>query len=507
MNIKKIAPLLGVLILGLLIGYGLNGKGGSTNGSASGNADEPKVLYWKAPMDPNFRGDKPGKSPMGMDLVPVYAGEDQNDASGVRISPVTVNNIGVRTERVRRLDLGREIDTVGFIGYDETKVSHIHMRVDGWIDELVVESEGERVKKGDVLFRLYSPALVNAQSELLQAIKNGRSSLIKATEERLIALGFELDQITALRNRGTVDQYVDVHAEQDGIVVKLAVAEKMYVTPGTTVFSIADLSSVWVLADVFESQAQWMKEGLAARVTTPFLPGEVREGVVDYVYPTIDPKTRTLKVRLKFENVDEYLKPDMYAEVSISGQPTIGALTIPRDALIRSGKSERVVLDIGDGQFDSAIVRAGIESGDNVEILSGLQEGQLVVVSGQFLIDSEASLTASLRRMVEPTDNGATPAKDMEMSSSADAEGKSEEDASKDLMGRGTINAVLLADHKVNLSHEPIPAIGWPAMTMDFAVHESIELSKVQEGSKVHFTLSKNGDGIYVIKTIRAFND
>lgn len=507
MTFKKIAPLVGALILGLVIGFGVNGKSGSNSEAASGDEYEPKVLYWKAPMDPNFRSDRPGKSPMGMDLIPVYEGEDQDDEGAIRITPTVVNNIGVRTEEVRRLDLGHEIETVGFIDYDETKVSHVHMRVDGWIDKLLVESEGERVKEGDVLFRLYSPTLVNAQSELIQAIKNGRSSLIKATEERLIALGFAQHQIDALRKRGVADQFVDVLAEQDGVVVKLDVAENMYVTPGTTVFSIADLSSVWVLADVFESQAQWMEEGLVASVATPFLPGEVRDGVVDYVYPTIDPKTRTLKVRLKFQNEDEHLKPEMYAEVSISGQPSPGALAVSRDALIRSGKSERVILDAGDGKFNSVIVRSGIESGDHVEILSGLNEGDMVVVSGQFLIDSEASLSASLRRMEDVSEEDVLP------SEAADAPmliGDEEESSEKNpgtVMGQGVVNTVLTADQKINLTHEPIPEIGWPAMTMDFAVQKGVDLSKVQVGSGVHFVLFKDDDGIYAIESIHVINE
>ncbi len=502
MTLKKLFPLFGALVVGLIIGFGLKDIGGPGGDTSTDKAAERKVLYWKAPMDANFRSDKPGKSPMGMDLVPVYEGDARDDEGVVRISPTVVNNIGVRTDTVRRLDLGHEIETVGFVGYDDTKVSHVHMRADGWIEELLVETEGERVKKGDILFRIYSPTLVNAQSEFLQAIKSGRQSLIKASEERLRALGFLENQIRDLRSSGTATEFVDIHSEQDGIVVKLGVAENMYVTPGTTVLTIADLSTVWVLADVFEGQAQWMKEGLSAKVVTPFLPGQVREGVVDYVYPTIDPKTRTLKVRLKFQNEDEALKPNMYAEVSIIGQPSKNVLAIPRDALIRSGKSDRVVLDVGGGQFRSALVRAGVESGDYVEILSGLEVGQKIVVSGQFLIDSEASLSASFRRMGDAETDGSPDPEAAHSSMPKEATGTSDEAATGNVMGRGKVNAVLTDERKINITHEPIPAIGFPAMTMDFAIADSIDLSKISVGAEVHFTLIKDSDGMYVIKTV-----
>jgi len=493
MNARTIISLAAVLTFGVVIGFVLGGSG-SSNGTSGGDGEEAqKILYWIAPMDPNFRSDGPGKSPMGMDLIPVYEGDDNggDDEGAVRISPATINNIGVRTAKVVRQDLGHEIETVGFIGYDDTKVSHVHMRAEGWIEELIVETEGERVKQGDLLFQLYSPTLVNAQSEYVQARKSGRTSLMNASKERLRALGFAEVQIDALGRSGKAKQLVDVFAQQDGVVVNLNVAENMYVTPGTTILTIADLSSVWVLADVFEEQAQWMKDGLAAKVRTPFLPGAERGGVVEYVYPTIDPVTRTLKVRLRFDNLDEALKPNMYAEVSISGRASANVLSIPRDALIRSGRSERVILALGDGRFSPVEVRAGVESGERVEILSGLEEGQDIVVSGQFLIDSEASLSASFRRMGEPEVPQEPEAHEMEKAQIDDA-----------ISAKGEVKAVMLDERKINLTHEPIPAIGWPTMTMDFAVTGDVDLAALQVGDSIHFGLVKNAEGMYVIGSI-----
>jgi Cu(I)/Ag(I) efflux system membrane fusion protein len=361
-----------------------------------------EILYWVAPMDPNFRRDTPGKSPMGMDLIPVYANQEadaEKDAAVVKISPAVVNNLGVRSVQVSRSDLRRRIETVGYIDYDEGKISHIHLRTDGWIERLRVRAVGELVKKGQILFELYSPTLVNAQAELLQSYKTQRTGLIEASTKRLRSLGITSAQIKALRARGEVPDYVTVRASQDGVLAELNVREGMYVKPDTTVGMLADLSSVWLLAEVFEDQAHWVTEGLPAEMVLPYQPGKVWKGRIEYVYPTVDSKTRTLKVRLRFDNPSAELKPNMYTEVTILGKPKVGALSIPREALIRTGNSERVILALGEGRFRPAEVVSGMEAGDRTEILSGLTETDEVVVSGQFLIDSESSLTASLERM------------------------------------------------------------------------------------------------------------
>ena len=498
MNPRIIISLAIALILGVGIGFVLDGTGPSNGVPENNGSDDKKILYWVAPMDPNFRSDNPGKSPMGMDLIPVYEADDAggDDEAAVKISSTTINNFGVRTAKVVRQDLSHEIATVWFIGFDDTKVSHVHMRADGWIEQLIVKTEGERVESGDLLYKFYSPTLVNAQSEFVQAKKSGRSSLLKASEERLRALGFTEVQIDTLRRTGETQQLVDVFAEQNGIVVTLNVAENMYVTPGTTVLSIADLSSIWVLADVFEEQAQWMEVGLSASVRTPFIPGMERKGLVEHVYPIIDPITRTLKVRMKFENADEALKPNMYAEVSISAHPSQNVLSVPRDALIRSGRSERVILALGDGRFSPAEVRSGFESGDDIEILSGLEEGQDIVISGQFLIDSEASLSASFRRM-GPAQANSEPV----------VQGSNNGQKDDAISAEGQVNAVMPDERKVNLTHEPIHAIGWPAMTMDFAVTDDVDLSTLVEGNTIHFGLVKDADGMYVIGSIHVMKN
>ena len=363
------------------------------------NADEEKdILYWVAPMDPNYRRDKPGKSPMGMDLIPVYA---DGGASGgtITIAPEVIQSLGVRTTPAERARLWRGIDTVGYVDYDESKVSHIHLRTEGWIEKLTVQSEGERVKKGEFLFELYSPKLVNAQEELVTAIASGNKGLIRASKERLSALGVSSSQIEQLQKDKKIRQRISIYAPQDGVVSTLPVREGMFVKPAMNVMSLGDLSSIWLLAEVFERQAGWVEVGQPAEVSLSYQPGKIWEGTVEYIYPDLDPKTRTLKVRLRFDNPDETLKPNMYANIRIFGGPKEDVIVIPVEGLIRTGREERVIIALGEGQFEARQVTAGIESGDFVEILQGVEEGDQVVTSGQFLIDSEASMRASLTRM------------------------------------------------------------------------------------------------------------
>jgi Cu(I)/Ag(I) efflux system membrane fusion protein len=361
---------------------------------------EKKIAYWVAPMDPNFRRDKPGKSPMGMDLVPVYE-EGDDDSGAVTISPAIVQSLGVRTATVERGRLGRLIDTVGYVSFDESLIGHIHLRVEGWIEKLYVANEGERVNKGDPLFELYSPTLVNAQQEFLESLRSKNQRLIRSSRDRLLSLDISEDQIDALKKSRKVKQNVTFYAMQDGIVTSLNAPVGMYVKPATRVMSLVDLSRVWVQVEVFERQVNWVSEGQPAEMTLAFTPGRIWEGDVVYVYPELNKKTRTLRVRLQFDNPDESLKPNMYANVKLYTGIKQDVLTVPREAVINSGRMTRVLIAKGDGKFVPREVTTGIESGDYTEILSGLEEGDRVVISGQFLIDSEASLKGSLTRMGE----------------------------------------------------------------------------------------------------------
>lgn len=405
---KNTITLFAVLLFGVVLGIVASRWSSNTGSAADAGpaATERPVLYWKAPMDANYRRDKPGKSPMGMDLVPVYAAAD--DASVVSIDPQIVHNLGVRTAAAQLGVLSRRIETVGYVGYDEDTLQHIHMRVDGWIESLAITATGDAVIKGQTLFELYSPILVNAEEEYLTALASGNTLLQKASHERLRALGVPVSEIKRLNKSRKVKRRLSVVAEEDGFVANLAVREGVYVTPASEVMSIAKLDKVWVLAEVFERQAAWVQPGQLAEVQLEYLPGKRLQGTVDYIYPELDRITRTLKVRLRFDNKAELLRPNMFARVTIHGTETPAVVHVPRAALIRGGVADRVVLALGAGKFRSQPVEVGIESGDRIEIRSGILAGDLVVISGQFLIDSESNIDAALARMgnMQPQQSG-----------------------------------------------------------------------------------------------------
>ena len=388
-----IAAVAAALVTGLLIGRGMAPPVESDESGAR------EILYWVAPMDPNFRRDEPGKSPMGMDLVPVYADEASEEPGTVMIDPTLVNNLGVRTAAAERGTLARRIDTVGYIGYDEDTLQHVHTRVDGWIEKLAATASGDPIRKGQLLFELYSPTLVNAQQEYLAALASNNEGLRSASRDRLVALGVTAAGIERLERERKANQRVRVVAESDGVIAHLGVREGMFVTPATEVMSIAQLDKVWVVAEVFERQAAWVEPGQSATVELDFLPGMTLEGTVDYVTPELDPTTRTLRVRLRFDNEGARLLPNMFARVTIAGSPINNIVHVPREAVVRDGTSNRVVIDHGNGVFESRKVLVGIESGDRVAIRRGLDEGERVVVSAQFLIDSESNIGSALGRL------------------------------------------------------------------------------------------------------------
>ncbi len=393
-----------------LQGYFRRLTGGDTQQDAeAGPAQESAVEHALKHLDPTYVcpmhsqivRNEPGTCPIcGMVLVSVAVdGPMEGGQPVVSISPAVENNLGVRTAQVEHGALARRIDTVGYVDLDENRISHVHLRTEGWIERLMVKSEGERVETGQLLFEVYSPTLVNAQEEYLQAVATGNKALAVASRERLESVGVSPSQIKAIARAGKARQLTQVYAPQDGVVSALNVREGMYVKPATEVMTLADLSSVWLLAEVFERQAHWVQAGQPAEVRLSYAPGRQWEGLVEYVYPQLDLKTRTLKVRLRFDNPGEALKPNMFADVTLFAGPKGDVLSIPREALIRTGSEERVILALGDGRFQARRVTSGIESGDRVEIRQGLEEGEQVVTSGQFLIDSESSMKASLSRM------------------------------------------------------------------------------------------------------------
>ncbi|MDX2164081.1 MAG: efflux RND transporter periplasmic adaptor subunit [Gammaproteobacteria bacterium] len=363
--------------------------------------NKQKPLYWIDPMEPTVLYNHPGKSRMNMELVPVYAQEDKLGA--IKVSPEAINNLGVRTAPVIQGDLSRRLETVGYIEPNENNISHIHVYVEGWIKKLNVKTTGEAVKKGELLFQFYSPMLVNAQEEYLIALESKDSDLIDASHQRLLALGISEQQIQQLKETHKASQLIDVYSPQNGIVSSLDVREGMHVTPEMKIMSLVDLSNIWMIIEVFEKQAGWVKVNQLAEGRTESYPGQVWSGKVEYVYPELDPTTRTLKVRLRFDNPDNKLKPNMVVNVTLLAESKQNVLSIPKEAIIHDKQQDRVIIALGNGYFRVQPVVVGMESGNRVEILSGLKVGDNIVVSGQFLIDSESNLQASLKRVDSST--------------------------------------------------------------------------------------------------------
>ena len=479
---KKSLYFVAVLLAGTVIGFVLSRYAGDSLMTLVGNEveSEPRqILYWVAPMDPNFRRDKPGKSPMGMDLVPVYAEESKPTAGTVHIESSVIQNLGVRSEPVKFGRLDRKIETVGYVEYDENALQHIHTRVDGWVEELSVKAEGDPVKKDETLFELYSRTLVNAQQEYLLAKESSQGPLISASQERLVSLGMTAPEILELDRTKTVRQRVRVIADTNGVVAMLGIREGVYVTPATHVMSIADLERVWILAEVMERYADAIEIGQEVIFEVDSKPGRRFEGQVEYIYPEMDPRTRSLKVRIGYSVQEDVFRPNMFARVSIIVQGEHDVIYVPTSAVIRGGSSDRVVVDLGDGRFKSSPVVVGYESGNETEILRGLGADHRVVTSGQFLIDSESNIDTALARFEEHS--GDSPAIE-----NVDAE----------------VLEVNRDTGTLRVKHGPIESWGWRAMTMNLSVADQSMLEGVEIGVPLRLEIEKSPSGSVHISNI-----
>lgn len=390
---------------------------------------EKKILYYRAPMDPTYISPKPGKSPMGMDLVPVYEGEEAFGAS-VRINPVVQQNMGIRFASVIRRDLAREIRTIGRIDFDESRVGHVHTKFSGWIEKTFVNTTGQEVAKGEPLLDIYSPQLVTAQEEYLDAhrslgrLRDGASGSTKANLESILASArrrlsyFDVSesQIAQLASSGVVKKTLTLNSPYKGIVTQKHALDGMEVKSGMSLYTIVDFSRIWVYADIYEYEVPWVKAGQTAIVTLSYEPGKTYTGKVQYIYPYLEEKTRTIKVRLVFDNPGLNLKPGMYANVRLQTSPIQDAIAVTSEAVLFSGERNLVIVSLGDGLFAPRDVTIGIESSDGYyQILDGLSVGEQVVASGQFLIDSESKLQETIAKMLAGRSAAQSTEQPMEM--------------------------------------------------------------------------------------------
>jgi len=377
-----------------------------------------KIKYWAAPMDPTYIRNEPGKSPMGMDLVPVYAedGEDKEPASTIRIDPVTIQNMGVRLGRVKRKPLSKYIRTFGNITYDERQIYTVNTKFNGWIEKLYVNFIGEAVKKGQPLFEIYSPELVTAQEEYLLAlqqnrdlkdssyarIREGAQRLLKASHTRLRYWDLSERQIKTIENTGNVQKTLTIYSPARGVVIKKNAFQGHYVKAGQHQYEIADLSKVWVDVDIYEYEFPWVRKGMPAKMELSYIPGKIFNGNVLFVYPFLTAKTRTARLRLEFPNPGYQLMPDMYANVTLESAIVGDSLVIPQEAVIDSGVRKIVFVALGKGKFQPREVKLGVEGNDNeFQVLEGLQENEEIVISAQFMLDSESRLREAIQKMLE----------------------------------------------------------------------------------------------------------
>jgi Cu(I)/Ag(I) efflux system membrane fusion protein len=442
---------------------------------------ERKVLYWHDPMYPQQKFDKPGKSPfMDMQLVPKYADEAAGDPGTVSISPRVVQNLGVRTAAATKGALEQRFEAVGAVAYNERGVVQLQARAAGFVERLHARAPLDPVARGAPLVDILYPEWAGAQEEFLLLRKNDSPDLrplVEAARRRLLLLGMSEGEIAVVEREGRTRARMTLTSPIAGVIAELGVREGMTVAAGTPLFRIVNLATVWVNAEVPEVQATLVRPGSPVEARVAAYPEAVFKGRVGAILPEVNAATRTLRARIELANPEGRLKPGMFATLSFLGGEKREAVLVPSAAVIRTGERNVVIVALGEGKFRATEVEVGAESGGQSEIRKGLSAGDQVVVSGQFLLDSEASLSGALARLEGPQAH----------------------------RGRGKVLAVDAKEGRVELDHEPIASLKWPRMTMSFVVKDKSQLARIREGDTVEFEMrgepGKEGD--YVIESLR----
>jgi len=373
---------------------------------------QKKIAYYQDPMHPWFTSDKPGTAPdCGMDLVPVYEGDE--NVEGIKIDPVTVQNIGVKIETVKKQKLNNVIRTTGKVDYDETKVTTITTKIMGWVEKLFVDYTGKYISKGQPLFEIYSPELVSTQEEYLQAIrylkkvsnssdeiKNGAQELVNSAKRRLQYWDISEKDINEIENNNAPKKTLTIYSQVNGTVVDKMIYKGQQIMAGMELYKVADLSNVWVMADIYQIDLPWIKLGQKVDLELSYLPGKTYTGTVTYIYPYLNEETKTIKVRTEVRNTSNYdFKPGMFSTVKLVSPISVEAIVVPDQAIIRTGERTIAVMSLGGGYFDPREVKLGVSSEGLVQVLEGIKDGEKIVVSSQFLIDSESNLKSAIQQM------------------------------------------------------------------------------------------------------------
>jgi membrane fusion protein, copper/silver efflux system len=499
---KLVAVLVAVLLGGAVLGYwfahrGMSGSAASSDASASGtaaNSSKRKILYWHDPMVPGQKFDKPGKSPfMDMQLVPVYADEEPGGAA-VRVSANVTQNLGMRLGKVEKTVLQPRLAAVGSVAFDERHVEVVQARVEGYVTRLHVKAPFERVKRGHPLADIVAPQWLAAQNEylsLLDAQTERGQAVRDAARQRLTVLGVPDATIRAIERDRETRANTTVVAPNDGVVTELAVREGSAFITGAPLFRINGLDTVWVNAQVPEAQVSMIPAGSTITARATAWPGVELAGRVLDVLPDVDPQTRTLPVRIELRNPDRKLAPGMFVSLDFKAKAGEPQLAVPSEAVIMTGERNVVIIARDQGGFDVVPVTVGLDVDGRTAILSGLTEGQSIVVSGQFLIDSEASLKSTVSRFssapdaVNPSPTATTGA--------AAAQPKAH-------LTQGSITAI--AADSITIAHEPVPSLQWPSMTMGFRPPGSGFPPGLKVGDRVSFSFVEEQPGSYRIESI-----
>ncbi|MBE0649457.1 MAG: efflux RND transporter periplasmic adaptor subunit [Bacteroidales bacterium] len=429
---KKIFVYILFIILGAALGsagyYLLSGKRAATmtegqqSSSKAPDGKKGKILYWRAPMNPNEIYNHPGKSAMGMDLVPVYA--DQAGQNGVvTIDPAVVQDMNVKTTVVKAGHMHADVITNGIIQPDEQKEYTVTTKAGGWIDKLYVNYTGQKVTRGQKLLRIYSPKLVAAEQEYLTALAYDKamigseapSDLLKNATRKLELLDVSKADIQELKKTQKIRKYITLTAPYDGTVLHKGVDEGAKITRGMPLMKIANLNSVWVIADVYEYELDRIALGQPVTITMDYLPGFTYKGTISFIYPTLDTKTRTIKVRIDLPNDNHLLKPGMFANVDIQGKDLGYYPLVPEQAVLQSGRENTVIVALGGGKFKPVHVKLGNYANGYYQILSGLAANTTIVTSAEFLIDSESNLNASLSMFSDAKNDSTSTGKNTDM--------------------------------------------------------------------------------------------
>lgn len=479
---KRRTLTISIIITVLIIsgaGYWYISRSQPNAGDMSKVKSERTILYWYDPMTPGQKFDKPGKSPfMDMQLLPKYA--DEASTNGITIQAQVAQNLGIRLAQVASTPFGNALTAVGRIEPDEHRLYTVQTRLPGFVERLYVRAVGDAVGRNQKLADVYAPELLAAQQEYLALLKldvPDAETLRAAARTRLKLLGMAESEIAAIARSGQANPRFGVYAPASGFVTELGVRQGGQIMPGANLMQLADLSTVWLIAEVPERDAGRLKPGETVEARLESLPGVTVAGRVSHIYPTLDAATRSVRVRIELPNRQGQLRPGMYASVALAGQVR-EALAVPTESVIATGTRKVVIVKDGD-TFRPAAVETGLEREGKTEILKGLAAGENVVVSGQFLIDSEASLAGVLARLSSTTSTPVTKPV------------------------RGKVDEIDLKAGRITLSHEAIPALKWPAMTMEFKVRDPKILAALKANDAVEFELSpKPEGGDYVIERI-----